>query len=204
VASTGPLATTTRRPFACFEKAVAADPNCAMAHWGIGYAAGPNLQLSLGMDGSSQQGPRPLGPPRHDAARRPAARIGRRQPPQRKRALIEALAHPLPAARHHRRPEPLERRLRRRHCAAHIRRIPATLEISHIFAEAILNRTALAHVGSPHRRAPCKVLVRWRAREVLESAFPRPAWRDEPSRPAAPPRPPHGDVAASRGRAGHQ
>jgi hypothetical protein len=25
---------------ACFEKALAADPNCAMAHWGVGYAAG--------------------------------------------------------------------------------------------------------------------------------------------------------------------
>src|ERR1700744_1528245 len=27
---------------ACFEKALEADPNCAMAYWGVGYAAGPN------------------------------------------------------------------------------------------------------------------------------------------------------------------
>jgi len=27
---------------ACFEKALAADPNCAMAHWGVAYAVGPN------------------------------------------------------------------------------------------------------------------------------------------------------------------
>ncbi|HMB78337.1 MAG TPA: hypothetical protein VKN76_18235, partial [Kiloniellaceae bacterium] len=27
---------------ACFKKAVAADPDCALAHWGIAYAAGPN------------------------------------------------------------------------------------------------------------------------------------------------------------------
>ncbi|WP_170336938.1 tetratricopeptide repeat protein [Ruegeria arenilitoris] len=27
---------------ACFQKAVAADPNCAMAHWGIAYCIGPN------------------------------------------------------------------------------------------------------------------------------------------------------------------
>jgi len=27
---------------ACFEKALAADPNCAMAHWGVAYAIGPN------------------------------------------------------------------------------------------------------------------------------------------------------------------
>ena len=27
---------------ACFEKAIAADPSCAMAHWGVAYASGPN------------------------------------------------------------------------------------------------------------------------------------------------------------------
>jgi tetratricopeptide (TPR) repeat protein len=26
----------------CFERAIAADPTCAMAHWGLAYAAGPN------------------------------------------------------------------------------------------------------------------------------------------------------------------
>lgn len=26
----------------CFEKALVADPACAMAHWGIAYAVGPN------------------------------------------------------------------------------------------------------------------------------------------------------------------
>ena len=26
----------------CFERAAAADPDCAMAHWGIAYALGPN------------------------------------------------------------------------------------------------------------------------------------------------------------------
>jgi hypothetical protein len=28
-----------------FEKALEADPTCAMAHWGIGYAAGPNYNF---------------------------------------------------------------------------------------------------------------------------------------------------------------
>jgi tetratricopeptide (TPR) repeat protein len=27
---------------ACFERAIAADPDCAMAHWGVAYAIGPN------------------------------------------------------------------------------------------------------------------------------------------------------------------
>ncbi len=30
---------------ACFEKAIEADPNCAMAYWGLGYAAGPNYNM---------------------------------------------------------------------------------------------------------------------------------------------------------------
>ena len=29
----------------CFEKALETDPGCAMAHWGISYAAGPNYNL---------------------------------------------------------------------------------------------------------------------------------------------------------------
>ena len=27
---------------ACFEQAIAADPQCALAHWGLAYALGPN------------------------------------------------------------------------------------------------------------------------------------------------------------------
>ncbi len=30
---------------ACFRKAIAADPSCAMAHWGVAYASGPNYNL---------------------------------------------------------------------------------------------------------------------------------------------------------------
>jgi tetratricopeptide (TPR) repeat protein len=31
---------------ACFERAVAADPDCAMAHWGIAYVVGPNYNYA--------------------------------------------------------------------------------------------------------------------------------------------------------------
>ncbi len=30
---------------ACFQRAIEHDPNCAMAHWGVSYAAGPNYNL---------------------------------------------------------------------------------------------------------------------------------------------------------------
>lgn len=30
---------------ACFQKALSADPNCAMAHWGVAYATGPNYNM---------------------------------------------------------------------------------------------------------------------------------------------------------------
>jgi hypothetical protein len=30
---------------ACFQKALEVDPDCAMAHWGIGYAVGPNYNF---------------------------------------------------------------------------------------------------------------------------------------------------------------
>ncbi|HEX3066797.1 MAG TPA: hypothetical protein VHQ39_15000, partial [Dongiaceae bacterium] len=30
---------------ACFEKALAIEPTCAMAHWGVSYAAGPNYNF---------------------------------------------------------------------------------------------------------------------------------------------------------------
>jgi tetratricopeptide (TPR) repeat protein len=29
----------------CFQKAIEADPDCAMAHWGVAYAAGPNYNM---------------------------------------------------------------------------------------------------------------------------------------------------------------
>jgi len=30
---------------ACFQRAIEADPECAMAHWGVAYAAGPNYNM---------------------------------------------------------------------------------------------------------------------------------------------------------------
>ncbi|MGR3984555.1 MAG: hypothetical protein OD817_04770 [Gammaproteobacteria bacterium] len=79
----------------CFEKALQADPKCAMAHWGVAYASGPNynkpwetfdpvdLKRSLARA--------------HAAAQQAAALAGRASPAER--ALIEAVAHRYPSAK---------------------------------------------------------------------------------------------------------
>ncbi len=38
----------------CFEKALAFDPGCAMAHWGIAYAAGPFYNLTWKEHGAAE------------------------------------------------------------------------------------------------------------------------------------------------------
>ena len=50
---------------ACFEKALAADPNCAMAHWGVAYAAGPNYNFPWELldPGKAARSPAPMMPP---------------------------------------------------------------------------------------------------------------------------------------------
>ena len=47
---------------ACFGKALEHDPGCAMAHWGISYAAGPNYNLPWHLydpAGKAQRSPPP-------------------------------------------------------------------------------------------------------------------------------------------------
>lgn len=80
---------------ACFQKALAADPRCAMAHWGIAYALGPNYNMPWA---------------RYDAAGKAAALAGAFEATQAalalvgdvtapERALIEALTARYPQAK---------------------------------------------------------------------------------------------------------
>ena len=36
---------------ACFRNALSADPGCAMAHWGVAYATGPNYNMPWELSG---------------------------------------------------------------------------------------------------------------------------------------------------------
>src|SRR6516164_2208414 len=142
----------------CFEKVLEQDPNCAIAHWGIAYAVGPNynypweLQDPAGKAAALARA--------YDSARAALALAGRvtaavparypqRDPIDDQRPWNDAFADAMRLA--HR---------------AH----PDDLDLRFIFAEAILNRTPWRmwdlRTGDP---APGAGTLE--AREVLEAAF---------------------------------
>src|SRR5216684_5350554 len=150
---------------ACLEKALETDPNCAMAHWGVAYAVGPNynypweLQDPAGKAAALARA--------HDSARAALALVGRVTPPER--ALIEALPARYPQR------DPIDDQRPWNDAFADTMRLahqahPDDLDLRAIFAEAILNRTPWRmwdlRTGEP---APGAGTIE--AREVLESAF---------------------------------
>ena len=77
----------------CFERAAAADPECAMAHWGQAYAIGPNYNKDWEAF-EPQELVDSVGSARAAVAR--AARRWRKRARTVERALIEALAARFP------------------------------------------------------------------------------------------------------------
>ncbi len=150
---------------ACFEKALASDPGCATALWGLGYAAGPNYNFPWElMDPASKAAALARA---YDASRAALKVVDGVTAPER--ALIEALAVRYPQR------EPIDDQrpwndafadAMREAYRAH----PDDVDIRTIFAEAILNRTPWKmwdlRTGEP---APGAGTLE--AREVLESAF---------------------------------
>ncbi|CAN5765797.1 hypothetical protein BH23DEI1_BH23DEI1_17590 [soil metagenome] len=121
---------------ACFERALVADPTCAMAQWGIAYAAGPNYNMPwthFDAKGKAKALARAC-----DALQTAQALAGGVTPVEA--ALIGALAARYPQ----RTPiddqapwdDDFSRAMRRVH-QAH----PDDLDVRSIFVEAILNRT---------------------------------------------------------------
>lgn len=150
---------------ACFEKAVAADPRCAMAHWGIAYAAGPNYNYPwVLMDPAGKANALARA---YDASRMALELAG---PVTRaERALIEAIQARYPQR------DPIEDQhpwdvafadaMRTAHQAN-----TRDLEIRAIFAEAILNITPWK-MWDQRTGQPAEGAGTLEAREVLESAF---------------------------------
>jgi tetratricopeptide (TPR) repeat protein len=149
----------------CFEKALEADPNCAMAHWGVGYAAGPNYNFPWELQDPT--GKAAALARAHDAARAALALSDHVAAPER--ALIEALPARYPQR------DPIDDQRPWNDAFADAMRVAhrthlGDLDLRAIFAEAILNRTPWRmwnlRTGEP---APGAGTVE--VRDVLESAF---------------------------------
>lgn len=149
----------------CFERAAGLDPECAMAHWGVAYASGPNYNKQWE---AFEEGERRRAIAEAHAAAREALRLADRVSPV-ERALIEALQHRYPSER------PAE------DCsvwndgyAAAMRdvyaRFPDDPDVATLFAEALMNRTPWQlwdlRSGKPAEGADTLEVV-----EVLERAM---------------------------------
>jgi tetratricopeptide (TPR) repeat protein len=109
-----------------FERAAQLDPDCAMCHWGVAYALGPNINLPM----EAKIEPRALA-----AIGRAVGLTGRTTPGER--ALIEAMAvrygQPAGAAR-------AERDAAYADAMREVaRRFPADIDAQTLFADAMLN-----------------------------------------------------------------
>ncbi len=158
----------------CFEGAIRADPNFALAHWGVAYATGPNYNKQW-----EAFDPGDL----HTSLRRAHSATARANElaadaPAVERDLIRALKSRYPS------PEPDDdldgwqesyARAMREVAAAH----PDDLDVAALFADALLNVTAWSlwdlETGLPADGAHTR-----EARDVLEVAMRRPGGESHP------------------------
>jgi tetratricopeptide (TPR) repeat protein len=121
---------------ACFKRALDADPDCAMAYWGIAYAIGPNYNMEWRH--YDPEGRAKALASAYDATADAMARVGAVTPLER--ALIEALParYPQREAIEHQEPwnDAYADAMRGVYKA-----FPDDLDAAAVFAEAILNQT---------------------------------------------------------------
>jgi len=155
---------------ACFEKALEADPDCAMAHWGVGYAMGPNYNLPWEyLDPGTKAA---FLAKAYDATHAALARKDKVTAPER--ALIEALTarYPQRDAIDDQRPwnDAFADAMRAVHLAH-----PGDRDLRTFFVEAIMNRTPWK-MWDMYSGQPAAGAGTAEAQAVLESAF-----RDDPA-----------------------
>jgi len=154
----------------CFTKAIEADPTCAMAHWGVAYALGPNYNLPWHLHDPKGRAQALAGA--YDATQQALAHAEHTTPVEQ--ALIRALPARYPAR------EPIDDMMpwnkdytnaMRAVCAD----FPDQLDVRAVFVEAIMNETPWKmwdlKTGDVAEGAGTI-----EAREVLETAF-----RDQPA-----------------------
>jgi len=149
----------------CFQHAIAADPACAMAHWGVAYATGPNYNYPW-----ERRDPHAKATSLAAAYDAIQAALSHAGPVSRaERALIEALATRFPQRTPIDDQSPWNDAFTDAMRAAH-RAHPRDLDIRLVFVEAILNRTPWLMwdliTGEPTEGAGTL-----EAQEVLDSGF---------------------------------
>ncbi len=160
---------------ACFKKALAADPGCAMAHWGVAYATGPNYNL-----------PWHLYDPKGRANALSAAYAASREALARmegasdvEQTLIRALEARYPQA------EPVDDLMPWNRDYTNVMRdvlaeFPDDLDVMGVFVESIMNETPW-QMWDLKSGQPAEDAGTPEARDVLEGAFrDRPASWDHP------------------------
>lgn len=149
---------------ACFEKAVAADPDCALGHWGIAYAYGPNYNKPWEVFTEEEKGPA------LDRAHRALAEgLALQGLKPAEQALLDALALRYPQDPGIEEYQPFNDAF-----AAAMKPVyeahPDDLDIAFVYAEALMNRTPWQlwdfHKGEPNPEASTV-----EAMTVLERAF---------------------------------
>ncbi len=149
----------------CFQRAVEADPNCAMAHWGIAYASGPNYNMPWHR--FDERGRRNALAASFDATEAALATIDHASPPEA--ALIKALPARYPAS------DPSDEMDTWNDAFAEAMRAvhsayPDHLPIRTVFVEALLNRTPW-RMWDLQTGAPAEGADTLEAQAVCEEAF---------------------------------
>jgi tetratricopeptide (TPR) repeat protein len=160
----------------CFEKVLEHDPDCAIAYWGIAYAAGPNYNLPWDRMGEPDRAQTQA--KTFEATSEAMARLDKASPAER--ALIKAL----PAR--YQSPGPVDVDT----CQAWnddyagamrevYREYGDDLDIAALFAEALLNRTPW-QMWDLNSGGPAEGADTYETKEVLERALADPASRVHP------------------------
>ena len=166
----------------CFERAIENDPDCALAHWGLAYALGPNYNKpweSFDPVDLSRTVSRAFAASAQAARRAQATGAGRTGPADGvERALVRALAARYPSA------EPAA------DCSAwnagyadamrqvH-RQYPDDLDVAALFADALMNLTPWA-LWDQATGEPAQGAATIEAKEVLERALTSDGGRSHP------------------------
>jgi tetratricopeptide (TPR) repeat protein len=158
----------------CFEKALEADPTCALAHWGIAYAIGPNYNKAWEVFTPEEKAPALA---RAHVALKAGLALKGTKPAER--ALIQALA-----ARYPTDPEIEDYQPFNDGFAAAMKPVykahPHDLDIAFVYAEALMNRTpwqlwdTAKGIPNPNASTPEAMTVLERAFDQITGAWEHP------------------------------